>query len=269
MSRLTIHTRHLVGMLKDLAHTASTEPLLPAVNSVLLHTDRSEILLEDRRVTDEDALVEVVTTDVLVGTSTDRTIMGQAHAPCTGRLHAVVLISAAHAKKIVGVFEPLLKAAPKTAPHVVELALSGEVLVISEDRTKIPNPVVLSIGVLDQELEGFPRNVASTMEPEPHKEVKVDGEVVAATLGIGLAGRHLEAVAKVAKRRKMTPVVYSYHQLRPTVVTVGSWYQATLLSESHEVDDDALVEPLVPAFQPPFPPKKEQEQTPPLAVVAG
>ena len=271
MSRLTIPTRHLVAMMTDLVLTASKEPLFPELNAVLLHSERAEIPLDDQRPgtddDDTDALIEYATTDVLVGTSTDRTIVGQAYAPCSGRLHQLTLISAAAATAIVKVFEPLRKAAPKSGPHELVVDLSGGVLKVSENPVRVPNPVSLTLDVLEDEVENFPHFDAA-MTPDRTAEVKRDGKVVAATYGVGLDASHLATIARVSKRRKMPVVWYGFHQLRPTVITVGSWYRAAALPASHGLDDDQLVEPRVPVFAPEWPTKSSAEQ-PTLVGVSG
>lgn len=269
MSRLTIATRHLVAMMTDLVLTASKEPLFPEVNAVLLHSTRAEIPLDDQRPggegDDTDALIEYATTDVLVGTSTDRTIIGQAYAPCTGRLHELTLISSAAATAIVKVFDPLRKAAPKSSPHEVVVELSGGVLKVTESPNWGPSPVSLTLDVLEDEVDNFPHFDAA-MQPDTGAEVKRDGKVVAPTYGMGLDAAHLTTIARVSKRRKMPVAWYGFHQLRPTVVTVGSWYRAAVLPASHELDDDQLVEPQVPVFTPEWPVKDKTDQ-PELAVV--
>lgn len=267
MSKLRMTTRHLVGMLRDLYRTASTEDLFPEVCTVLLHTERAAIPLETERGQGEDdeSLMETVTTDVLVGTSTDRTIVAQAHAPCQGRLHGPVLISAADAKAIYLVFEPLYKAAPKQRTHEVVLEFSGDTLRISEALVEA-NPVVLSVSTVDQ-LDHFPRNLADAMDPDPGRAVKRDGQVIARTAGMGIEASHLAALAAVAKRRKMPIMWYVHHQSRPVVVTIGAWYRAAALPAIVDVDDEALDEVLVPVFEPPLPERAENLETEPLVSV--
>jgi hypothetical protein len=66
---LLIDAAGLHGLLIDLAESAGTEVTWPLLNGVLIHTDTAA--------TGER---------VLVGTSTDRFLLGQAHAPVTGSL---------------------------------------------------------------------------------------------------------------------------------------------------------------------------------------
>jgi hypothetical protein len=270
MSRLTMSTRHLVGMMQDAALTASKEPLFPEICSVLLHSTRAEIPLEDAHPGGEDdddtgTLIDYATTDVLVATSSDRTIIGQSYAPCTGQFHQLVLITAAGAKAIVQVFDPLRKAAAKTAGHEVVLELSGGVLVVRENPAKVQSPVSLTLDVLDEEIDSFP-HFDTAMQPDPGAEVKRDGKVVPATYGVGLDPNHLATLARVSKRRKMPIAWYGFHQLRPVVVTVGSWYRAAVLPASHELEDEQLAGPQVPVFSPEWP-TRSAEQSPPLVSV--
>jgi len=271
MSRLIVPTRLLVGMCKDIVRTASREPLLAAINSVLIHTARGEIPLVDERTADgdeeaEQALIEYGVTDVLVATSTDRKIIAQCFAPCTGQLHDLVLISAAGAKAIYQVFEPLYKAGGKTT-HEVVLVLEGGTLVIKENPTRVGNPVSLTLEVLDDTMvDKFPR-FENAMQPDPAAEVRRDKEVVAPTFGRGMEPQHLVTLGQVAKRRGMPVAWYDFHQLRATQVTIGSWYRAAALPCTEQLEDDQLNEPLVPVWVPNWPSKAKAEQ--PELAVAG
>lgn len=270
MSRATMSTRLLVGMCKDLVRTASKEPLFPAINAVLLFTARGEIPLADEAPPkggepDEEALIEYGTTDVMVGTSTDRTIIAQCFAPCTGQLHRTVLITAAGAKAAYQVFEPLYKSGGKVT-HEVVLILEGDTLVIKEAR-RSGHPVSLTLEVLDdQTLENFPR-FESAMQPDPTAEVKRDKHVVAPTFGRGLEAQHLVTLGQVAKRRKMPIAWYDFHQLRPSQVTIGAWFRAAALPVTEQLEDEQLDEPTVPIWSPKWPGKSQAEQ--PELAVAG
>jgi hypothetical protein len=271
MSRLTVPTRLLVGMCKDTFRTASKEPLLTAINSVLLHTDRGEIPLVDEVPPDDEdtadeALIEYGVTDVLVATSTDRKIIAQCFAPCTGQLHQPVLISSAGAKAIYQVFEPLYKTVGKTT-HEVVLVLEGGTLVVKENPTRVSNPVSLTLEVLDDDmLDRFPR-FESMMQPDPTSEVKRDGKVIAPTFGRGLEPQHLITLGQVAKRRQMPIAWYDYHQLRASQVTIGAWYRAASLPCTERLEDDQLEGPTVPVWGPKWPDRGKSEQ-PPLVVAS-
>lgn len=263
MSTIKIPTRYLVGMLKDLGHTAGTEPLFPELCAVLLHTDRADVTIESHD-NDEEPLIDVVPSDVLIGTSTDRSIIGQAHCPCEGSLHRPVLVSAVDAKAIVSVFTPLMKSLPKTETHETELELRGQTLTVAESDTQVPGGTEMSVSVLDCITE-FPWKVAEALTPDPDAEVRDDNQrVVGPTYGTGVAGDHLAALGAVAKRRRMQPVWYGSHQQHVVVVTIGDWYRAALVPRSAAVED-ALAEPLVPVFQPEFP-TKVGSVTEPMAV---
>lgn len=271
-----IQTRHLVGMLTDLLRTASTLEEFPHVNAVLLFGDRADIAHDDVKpgdeAKDEDTLgVEFGPTDVLVGTSADLSIMAQCFAPCTGRLTSPILITAADAKAITQRFEPLRKKFPKSkGAHITVLDLSGGVLRVSEDPTLTHTPRVLTFNVLgDEHLENFP-DVEKVATINVGEEVKRDGKIVAATWGRGVYGHHWQALAAVAKRRKMTPVWYQHHQLRPARVTIGGWYWAAPVPTTADLEPEALDGPLVETFVPFLPRKaKESDQQMLDTAVAG
>lgn len=259
MSTVDVSTRHLVGLLQDLARTACKDKTLPGVYGILLHSDHTEIRFES---TDDEGgapLIEEAPSDVLIGTSTTTRIVGQAHVPCTGMFHKVVLISTMDAKAIVDVFAPLIKSLG-TDTHMTQMILSGETLTVSEDPDLVPGGNVLSVHVMDS--ENFPVGVAKVMAPDQHAVVKVAGKdggetkVIQPSYGTGLFHEHLAAVAAISKRRGMPIVWYRSHQKRGIVVTVGMGFRA-LLSPVPLDSETGEEEPQVRVFQPPFPkPKK-------------
>ncbi|MCA1695667.1 MAG: hypothetical protein LC749_13585 [Actinobacteria bacterium] len=255
MSTVEVATRHLVGLLQDLLRTAAKEKLSPGLSGVLLHSDHADIQIES---TDDEGgapLIEEAPSDVLIGTSTTTRICGQAHVPCVGRFHRLVLVSSRDADAIVDVFGPLVKSMGSET-HLTEMVLSGDTLTVSEDPDQVPGGNVLSVHVMDT--EGFPTGVAAAMEPDPHAVVKVadkhGGEplVIPASYGTGVFHEHLAAVAAISKRRKMPIRWYRSHQRRGMVVEVGAWYRALLSPVPLDSETDEELRPQVPVFPPPF-----------------
>lgn len=253
MSEVKVATRHLVGMMEDLTRTACKErDELPSLSAVLLSSDHADVAVEDEEGGEGLPLVEEFPRDVLVGTSTNTTIMGQAHAPCDGLFHRVVLVSVRDATAIKDVFKPLAKTAG-SEKHMTRMVLSGDVLTVSEDPEQVPGGMVLSMQVMDP--EGFP--LTGVMEPDLVTEVTVRQEgsgglvVVPPAYGTGVSAEHLLVLGAVAKRRAMPLVWYRHHQSRGVVVTVGAWYRAVV--QPVALDPGEVEGPLVPVFRPPFP----------------
>lgn len=264
MSTVKVATRHLVGMMEDLARTTNKPGKgRPFTSTVLLHSDHADIAVESEQ--DEGPpLVEEAPSDVLVGTSTTTRVMGQAHAPCEGTLHRVVSISVGDAKAIKDVFKPLIKTMGSET-HFTELVLAGDTLTVSEDPDLVSGGNVLSVHVVDP--EGFPHGIEGAMNPDPLGKVwvKRDGDqnpvVVPPSYGTGLFDEHLLAMGAISKRRKMPVRWYRSHQKRGIVVTVGAWYRAVLSPAPLDPDTDEADGPLVRVFLPPFPAEEGQGES--------
>lgn len=84
----TVDTAALLGLLTDIARTASTDDVMPMINGVLLHTASHD------------------KTPVLVATSTDRFHLGQAHIECTGGIPES-FVRLDDIKRLIAVLKPL------------------------------------------------------------------------------------------------------------------------------------------------------------------
>jgi hypothetical protein len=252
MSELTVPTRMFLGLLTDLALTACDDPELPTLRAVLLHTDRGEWATDVADDEGSEPLIDVVPSDLLIGTSTDRHSVGQAHTPCEGSLHRPVLVSLADVKAVVSAFKPLVTSLGKEATHRVVLGLEGDTLTVVEDPTQVPRGLEVSFPTLDA--DNFP-SVALYMQPDPTMPVPgPDGHtVIEPSYGTGLHPKYLEVFGKVGKRRGMPVAVYRHHQHRPVVVEIGSAYRVVVSPSKLDEDAGQQLGPVVRVFTPPAP----------------
>jgi hypothetical protein len=260
VSVLSISTRELVGLLHDTCLTAGQDlEYFPSLATVLLDTDRAEVTVSEFTEDGSEPLIDVIDSDVLVGTSTNGTSMiGQAHTACEGRFHRPVLISAVDAKMMYTALKE------KSRAPRVELELTGDCFTMSEQQ-KSPGRLVVSVPSMD--LEPYPRSVAALMVPDRFVVVVDErGEVIDPSYGTGMDGVVFEVVGKVARRRKMVPVWYRFHQRRGVVVEVGAMWRALFMPSRVDEEVGQHLDPQVRVFTPRLP-VVDGDPTPPLVVV--
>lgn len=265
MSTITIPTRDLVGLLEDAVLTAADKKKeRAALMSVLLHTDSGLWpIAVDGTDDDGDPLFDEVPSDLLVATSSNMTMVGQAHTACSGQLHKPVLISLLDADAVIDVFKPLVAGRlPKTVTHETVITVSAGTLIVSENPNQIPGGKSVTATVM--ELDDFPRNLTDVLQPDPKAPVTLNGHDVAPSYGTGLDGDDVGILAKVARRRKMHIVLYRSHQSHRLVATIGQAYRAVMMPLG--LKDGEGAEPLVDVFTPDLPARHQLE---PLATASG
>jgi hypothetical protein len=261
VSTLNLSTREFVGLLTDTTLTAGQDmEYFPALATVLLDTDRGEVTVTELSEDGNEPLIDVIESDVLVGTSTNgASMIGQAHTACEGQLHRPVLISAVDARMIYTALKE------KSRAPRVELELSGDSLTVSEMQ-KSPGRLVVSVPSMD--LENYPRTVASLMCPDRFLAV-VDGQgqVIEPSYGTGMSGEVFEVVGKISKRRKMVPSFYRHHHRRGVVVEVGWMWRGLFMPTRLDEENGQHLEPQVRVFVPRLPDEQDEVQTQPLVGV--
>lgn len=249
MSTVTLPTRELVGLLTDAALTAGCDPDSPHLAAVLLDCDHGEVAVPGNNGTGPAADTEP--SDLMVATSTDgRSMAGQAHTSCVGRLHRPVLVSVGDVKALVRMFKPL--AGPgKTTTRQAQLEIVGEALVVSEDPQQVPGGVSVTVPALD--LSDYPDMIPGMLQPVLARIVGADGAVIEPTHGTGFGYGHLEIMGKIGKRRKMPVAVYRWHQRRGVIVEIGSMYRAMFWPCPLDEAAGQHLEPQVSVFTPRLP----------------
>lgn len=264
MSVLTLPTREFVGLLADAVLTAGKDPDLPLLATILLDTDRGEIILKSDDEGDTP-LIDTVVSDLLVATSTDGiSMVGQGHTACTGRFHRPVLIARLDAEALVKVFTPLAKTAQQNVTHQVQVEIAGDTLEVAEDPEQRPNGVVVQCRALD--LDDYPKTLPLVMQPDVTQPVIDDGTEIPPSYGSGLGALAFETIGKVGKRRKMPTAYYRHHQRRGVVVEVGSKWRGLFMPTRLEEAEGQHLGPQVRVFEPRLPARTDASVAPPLPV---
>lgn len=255
MSTIVAPTRMLVGMLTDLLLTASTDADSPDIGGVLLHTCDGEFVSDEPDAEDdEEPLIGAVPTKLLVGTTTDRYVIGQAHMPIEsdgplGWLD-LVFVDRGDAKAVITEFGERQKQAGKKMLHRCELNVSGGTLTVREDPILFPGGLRMAFAVGDG--ENFPP-VAERMQPDPTViEVGPDGERIDSAYGTGFSPVHLEKFVKIGKRRQMPLAMYRHHHRRTVVVEIGASYRAAVNPYQLDEDHGQHLAPTVRVFMTPI-----------------
>lgn len=249
MSSIVLPTRALVGLLTDLALTACTDPDYPSLCSILLHTDTGEFLIDlpDDGGDVQEMLIGPMESGLLVGTSTDRVVVAQAHSAAEGDgLDGPVLVSTSDVSALVKVFKPLIHSLGKEVTHRSVLEAAPGQLNVREDPRQVPDGISLTVPLLLA--EEFPA-AWTVMAPDPTELVPdSDGVVVPATYGTAF-GRYMETLGIVGRHRGMPVVIYRHHQNRTVVAEIGASYRAAVRPVTLR-DETQLAAPMVRVFVP-------------------
>jgi hypothetical protein len=210
---IRVLTSHLVPMLADLLHTAESDADLGAVSGVLLHSDQGAIGVEPGK------------TSLLVGTSTDTTVVGHTWTQASGSLPPM-LWGIEDVRAVIAVCKPLFKA-EKT--HVTILDRDGDRIVVREDPKLFGDGSELSFPA--GKLNDFPRSLWRLLS-DVHLRPAVRGDAgqeLAPTARTDFLPRRLTPFIKVAASRGENLSLYTYHQFLPVLVQIGETYRGAVI----------------------------------------
>lgn len=211
-----IPTRDLVGLLTDLALTAADPANGGPRAGILLHTARGH---------SGDAPGKV---DLLVGTSGDGTMIGHAHAACSGQI-APMLWPIGEVRAVLAVIKPLAK----EKDHAVEITADGVKIAVAEDADLFGERLKLTFTGAD------PGDYPAQQAAERLSEIRVTPpeDSVPAAPRTDLQADKLAPFLKVAIRRGELVQVFRWHQRLPVVVQIGDSYRG-LVAPSIWRDED-------------------------------
>ena len=222
---LTVNPSELHGMLTDLLRTSGTNSDLPAIDGVLLHSEAAG-----------DATV-------LVGTSTDRFRLGQAHAPATGEMPPT-FVKSTSVKQLLAALKPYVR----THDLLSEVTVNERVKLT----LKLPGDIVLpavTITVHCADDGDFPKVSKIT-----------DIQTVAGEGPIAFNGAYLATFAAIAKRRgEYLRFDVSHAESKPSLFFIGERYRGLLMP----LRRDQAGKPIAPVFVPPA--EKPKTDTEPAA----
>jgi hypothetical protein len=258
VSNVTLATRDLVNLLKDVRLTAGSDEDYPQLAAVLLDCDRADVRIESPNDEGGEPLIDVIPSNVLVASAMDGfTMASQGHAPCDGWLHRAVLIATDDVDAVAATFAKKAKAAPKSDMHRTKVSISGDGVTFSEVHPAVLNGTTMTVRC--QDLSEYPHGIETTLAPDPVTVVtdRDTKKPVLPEVGSGFAPAGWDVVSKVERNRKMPAVLYRYHHRRLHVVEVGTMWRAVF----HPIkldDPDHHKAPQVPVFAPRLP-KKDAE----------
>lgn len=220
---IRILTRHLVALLEDLALTAApADGAYPTLAGVLLFTDRGY----------PDAS-EPGKADVLVGTSTNRRVAGQAFVQCDGQM-TPMLWPVAKVASVVSVFKPKCKGKDNSEHGVyIERGDDGHVIVredpnLYDDGDKIE----FKLGDLDD----YPHATLtrSIEQPPRHTAASVAGYIDKPRTDYYPAD--LVLVCKIGTRRNAPIETYRVDQDTRLLVRIGEYWRGWIKPVPFEQD---------------------------------
>ncbi|HET6290469.1 MAG TPA: hypothetical protein VFG15_27445 [Amycolatopsis sp.] len=249
MSSIKIDTVRLVDLLDRLVPTASKDTGDGATAGILLHTARGEYGDEPGK------------TDLLVGTSTDRLVIGHDHTPCHGSLGRATLWGVNDVKTLLAAFKPKAKDSKDDDPHMVLVDLAGEHIVVSEDPDLYDDGLSVSFQV--QNLDDYPRGLWTVLEvinPGPYE--MHDGRTIEASRRTDMSPRRIAPFNKVASKLGESVQFYRTHQHRHVLVQIGDTYRGALVPSRYDDDLDDGSGPAADVYEPNLPPEPKRQQQP-------
>lgn len=205
---IRIPTRGLVDHLTDLALTAADPADSGATAGVLLHTTRGH---------HGDAPGQV---DLLVGTSTDRTVLGHAHVGCSGQ-DAPMLWPIAAVRDVIAVLKPK----GKDPEHFTEISREGDEVTIAEDPDLFDEGARFTFGVLDP--VEWPTDTAHRLLSEIAMTPPEGSKQAAARMDFHPS--RLVPFTKIASRRGELLQTFRYHHRLPMIVQIGDHYRGIVV----------------------------------------
>jgi len=250
MSVVTLATRHLCGMLDDLALTAADDPELRSLHGVTLHTDVGEYAVDVPSDGGERPLIEAFHTDLLVGTSSDRYVIAQAHAAAEFSSPAgwprAVMLGLTDVKALSADFAKRVSLFGRKVTHRCEIELASDRLTVREDPRQVPHGLAMTVPAREANPDALA--VAKLDQDGSIPVLGPDGGEVSPSIGHGYSADHLMVLAKVGVRRGMPVALYRRHQSRPVVAEVGASYRAVITAYQLDTEVGQHLGPTVRIF---------------------
>jgi Ftsk gamma domain len=213
VSSINVRTSDLVSFINQLIHTASSELSEGPTAAILLHTVRGDRGTEPGQV------------DLLVGTSTDRMVIGHTNTYANGQLHRASLWHIDDARAVVASFRPKLK---NDKDHHVSIELAGDKVTVAEEDDLLREGFRLEFA--EAPIGEYPRGLWHMLG-----DIRIDPQV----LGEGdrpipvcdrtdIAPGRLQPFVKVAGLIGAPVELYRCHQNLTILVQIGGQYRGAL-----------------------------------------
>jgi hypothetical protein len=260
LSSIKMETDDLLNLLGRLVHTASSNPDDGVTAGVLLHTSRGEYGDESGR------------HDLLVGTSTDRLVVGHTYVPAFGQLARPTLWRINDVKAVIDTFKPRAKAANKGKQkdehdYFVHITIDGDHVTVSEDDDLLEDGFKLSFHQAD--LDEYPRSLwRSISQLGDAHFVRGDGTEIPVANRTDIGAPRLAPFNKVSGMVGEPLQLYRTHQNRYVLVQIGDHYRGAIapIRWNDGTNSSEGTEPSADVHAPDMPPEKPR-QAPPQAFV--
>lgn len=252
MSEVRIETRHLLGLLGALVHTAAREVELGAIAGVLLHSARGYRGDEPGK------------TDLLVGTSLDGRVAGHMNVDAYGELPRPMLWRIDDVRMLIAAFKPKVK---DNKEHAVEIRLDEDCVVVREDEGSLFGGDGLRLEFAEGSIADYPRNVW-TLLSDVHINPRVtddEDNPVPVLPRTDIAPDALAPFVRVAKAISAPVELYRFHQRLPVLVQVGTRYRGALVTASWDGGSLEGEAPGADIHPPDLPPPPNRDAVDPAA----
>lgn len=258
---MRVESEGLLTLLQDLVATALSKVDEGPLAAVLLHTDRGQLYGEDAG-----------STDILVGSSANRRVVGHAYVRAEGHLPAM-LWSVIHVRPLIGTLKEFVKRDKdsESDKHAVKVRVDGEHVELVEDPTQgsLFGEKLWSTRLPLDDLNDYPRwvwDVLALGDKIADEPVFDAGREVDPLPRTDFDPDDLSPFVAIGKRRKCDLEVYIRHQRSPVHVQIGPSYRGLVIPRSYADGSASRAAGTVPdarVYDPKLPPRVEP--TPPDA----
>lgn len=255
-----IETAELRDLLADLVLTALPDAEDGPLAGVLLHTARGQLYGEDAG-----------RTDLLVGTSANRTAVGHGFVRSDGHLPPM-LWPTTHVRPLISWLRERCKGEKDSDEerHAVAITVADGLAVIVEDpaQRSMFGDKLASTRLPLGDLNEYPRGTWDLIEAGNARmwTAVLDGGLEVDPLPrMDIDPAHLEPFVKIAKRRKWVLECYRQHHRKPLHVQIGTQYRGVVIPRSYAdgpKDREKGQAPDVEVYDPGLPPRVEPDPKP-------
>lgn len=240
---LQVRTKDLIGLLQALVHTAASEPDEGSIHGVLLHTARGYA-------TDEPGK-----SGLLVGTSTDTTVVGHTWTPAAGDVRPM-LWPLGEVRAVIGVLRQMSR---NDKEHCVDIRADGDQVTVEEGATLLGAGASYTFDAGDASVFPPVWRVLADAPIRPAGVRDEDGREVPAGLRTVVTPSLLAPFVAIAKARNEQIEVYRYHQRLPVLIAIGSNFRGALMPIKQPDDVQAAEHPEDGVYPADLPPPRKKD----------
>lgn len=253
MSTIKIATTELVSLLGQLTHTSDSDVKEGATAGVLLHTGRGGYGTEPGQ------------RDLLVGTSTNRLVIGHTHCPVYGQLSRPMLWKIDDVAAVIAIFKPKLKG---NKEHHLSITLDVDQITVAEEDDLLAEGSKLTF--TEGPLAEYPRDLWQRIsDVRINAEVRDDkNRLIPAADRTDLSPQRITAFVRVAQMVGAPIELYRPHQNLTILVEIGARFRGALVPTLYDDDGggrEAGTIPSADVYPPDMPPVPDRDAVDPNA----